>query len=400
MAETKNTQTILPHDNENGRSIPIVKPYTPRFDEVSQKIKSMLASGMLTNGRNVEEFEKRCAHFLGVGHAVAVTNCTAGLIMTLKSLGIKGEILVPSFTFSATGHACFWAGLEPVFVDCDKRDFTISLRDCGRAVSPRTKAVLAVHTFGNPADVYALEEFANVHNLELIFDSAHAFGSKYQGLSVGFGGHAEIFSLTPTKIITAGEGGIIATNDANLAKELKIFRNYGDDGSYDCKHIGFNGRMGEFNAILGTATLDHAEKEITLRNSIAQMYINLLCDVPGIEFQKVYPGNVSSYKDFTLVIDESRFGANRNLLADFLASRGIGVRKYFYPPLHLQSAYKGILLQNSLMEITEYISRHVLSLPIHSQLGRDDIEYICEAIKTFHHIKDSQRDPSALLETV
>ncbi len=376
--------------------IPIVKPYTPRPSEISSAISEILDTGMLTNGKFVSRFEGKVAEFLQVEHAVAVSSCTSGLIMTMKTLDLSGEIIVPSFTFSATGHACYWAGLEPVFVDCDLRDWTISIQACRKALSSKTRAVLAVHTFGNPAAVDALSEFASDNDLELVFDSAHAFGSLYQDRRVGFGGHAEVFSLTPTKIITAGEGGIIATNDAHLAAELRIFRNYGDDGSYDCRFVGFNGRMPEFNALLGLATLEHADEEVKARNSLAAIYREHLSGLPGITLQEIYPGNVSSYKDFTILVDEALFGVTRDRLSDFLADRGVATKKYFDPPLHRQSAYRSRVFRKTDLPVTEYMCTRTLTLPMYSSLKASEVQHICNLIKLCHQseIMETRKRPS------
>ena len=267
---------------EPARRVPLVRPRTPDLDAVAEPIRVALETGMLTNGANVSRFEAAMADYLGAAEAVAVCNATTGLIMTLSVLGLSGEILVPSFTFSATGHACYWAGLRPVFVDCDARDWTISLSDCLRTISPQTSAVLAVHTFGNPADVGALEDFARDNGLAVVYDAAHAIGTRVRGRTVGGAGTASVFSLTPTKIITSGEGGVITTDDPLLARELRVFRNYGDPGTYDCRAVGLNGRMSELAAILGLATLRWADEEVAARTHVAGRYARRLAALPGI----------------------------------------------------------------------------------------------------------------------
>jgi dTDP-4-amino-4,6-dideoxygalactose transaminase len=368
-------------------SIPITSPYTPGWDVLQDRISSVLETGMLTNSRFVREFEKRMAEYLEAEEAVAVSNCTTGLIMTLSVLGLTGEILVPSFTFSATGHVCYWTGLKPVFVDCDGRDWTIQLSDCieatGAAAGERVSSILAVHTFGNPADVDALEQFARDQDLVLLFDAAHAVGSTYKGRRLGAAGKASVFSLTPTKIITSGEGGIIATDDRSLAGELRVFRNYGDDGSYDCGRVGLNGRMSELNAILGLATLDNADDEVEIRNEYAAVYAEELAGIPGMALQAVRPDCRSSYKDFTVVVDETRFGTNRDQLGAALGRENVATRKYFDPPLHRQTAYRNLEFRRTGLRNTDSLSKCALTLPMYSGMGTNAVKKVCESIRSY-----------------
>jgi dTDP-4-amino-4,6-dideoxygalactose transaminase len=372
-----------PADATGQPGIPVTSPFTPEIGSIQDDIAAVLESGMLTNCRNVQKFESRMAAYLEANEAVAVSNCTTGLIMTMSVLGLSGEVLVPSFTFSATGHVCFWAGLNPVFVDCDRRDWTIRLSDCLDMLGPRTSSVLAVHTFGNPADILALEQFAADNELVLLFDAAHAVGSEYRGHKIGSAGTASVFSLTPTKIITSGEGGIITTNDRALARELRIFRNYGDDGGYDCKRIGLNGRMSEMNAILGLATLKNAENEVKIRNEYAQIYREELAGVPGVIFQKIDPRSRSSFKDFTVVINSADFGATRDELSAALENLNIATKKYFDPPLHRQTAYQTRDFRFSSVRNTDFLSKNALTLPMYSGMGMGAISHVCEQIRNF-----------------
>lgn len=369
---------------EPARRVPLVRPRTPDLDAIAEPIRVALETGMLTNGANVSRFEAAMADYLGAAEAVAVCNATTGLIMTLSVLGLSGEILVPSFTFSATGHACYWAGLRPVFVDCDARDWTISLSDCLRTISPQTSAVLAVHTFGNPADVGALEDFARDNGLAVVYDAAHAIGTRVRGRTVGGAGTASVFSLTPTKIITSGEGGVITTDDPLLARELRVFRNYGDPGTYDCRAVGLNGRMSELAAIVGLATLRWADEEVAARTRIAGRYARRLAALPGIHVQHVREHCASSWKDFTIVVDERRFGTDRDAVAAALADAGVDTRRYFDPPLHRQSAYAERGFRQSALAVTETISPRVLSLPIHSSMTDADVDHVCDVIASVH----------------
>jgi dTDP-4-amino-4,6-dideoxygalactose transaminase len=378
----------------NGRAvsdttIPILKPYLPRFDELESDFKRVLASGQITNGRFVREFEARTSEFLGVRHCIAVSSCTAGMMLVAKALRLSGEIIVPSFTFSATGHALKWCGLQPVFVECRPDTFNIDPEHIRSNIHEGTSGILVPHIFGNPADVDTLTQIAETQGLSLFFDAAHGFGSTSQGRHIGRFGNAEIFSLSPTKVLISGEGGLIATDDKELAEQLRIGRNYGDPGDYDCPFAGLNARMTEMGAIIGLASLEMLDENIARRTQIADQYRSELSSLPGIQFQAIETGNTSTWKDFTIRIDSDAFGLNRNRVAMALDAEGIQSRKYFYPPLHLMTAYNdGKTSKIAPMPVTEGVSENVLSLPIYYSLKDDDIDRIVEAFHRIHRHAD------------
>src|ERR1700681_2636610 len=250
------------------KMLPIVDPEGVPGEEFLEEVRGILASKQLTNGAYVKKFEEAAAEYLGVDHCVAVSSCTAGLLLVLKVLDLRGEVILPSFTFHATAHAVVWNGLTPVFADCDAKTFCVAPQAVRAQVSSRTAAILAVHLFGNPAAVKELEEIAEELQIPLLFDAAHAFGSLSHGDHVGGFGTAEVFSFSPTKLVVAGEGGLVATRDAGLAERLRAARNYGDAGNYDPGILGENARMSEINAAMalhGLTGLDarmHRGKEI------------------------------------------------------------------------------------------------------------------------------------------
>ena len=262
-----NLPAILGGNPVCSKGIPILRPHLPEFNELADSLKEVYQSGQITNGNNVRKFEEKTAEYLGVAHCVAVSSCTAGLMLSAMALNLSGEIIMPSFTFAATGHAMLWNGLKPVFADCLEDTFNIDPHKVEEKISPKTSAVLVTHIFGNPADIESLRDVANKHKLRLVFDAAHAFGSCYQNKKVGRNGDVEIFSLSPTKLLIAGEGGLVTTDDKDLAENIRIGRNYGDPGDYDCKFAGFNSRMTEWNAIIGLKSLNLLERNIARRFS-------------------------------------------------------------------------------------------------------------------------------------
>jgi len=366
-------------------AFPFNQPTIPELGELTAQLKDIFSSKMITNGKYVREFEKNIAKYLGVKHAVAVSCCTAGLLLTLKALELKGEVIVPSFTFSATVQALVWNNLKPVFVDCDPKNFNIDTKLIESLITSKTSAIMAVHVFGMPADVASLAKIAKKHGLKLIFDSAHAIGTKYNGKLVGGFGDAEVFSLSPTKVLTAGEGGIVATNDDVLAKNIRIGRDYANPGDYNCQFAGLNARMTEFNAILGLKGLETIGEKVARRNEIADVYKENLKGLPGISFQEAAPGSRCSYKDVSILIDPKKFGLTRDVLAECLVKENIMTKKYYYPPVHHQKFITSMFkADESRLKVTNYVSENILSLPIFTHMKDRDIATICGAISNIY----------------
>jgi dTDP-4-amino-4,6-dideoxygalactose transaminase len=363
-------------------AIRFIRPTVPEIHQILRYYHPSFCEGVLTNGPVVERLEQKVAERLGVAHCVAVSSCTSGLMLVLRALGIRGEVILPSFTFFATGHAVLWNGLEPVFADCDARGWTVAPHDVEARITPRTEAILAVHLYGNPARVEALQGIAKKHGLKLIFDAAHAFGSSYRGRPVGNFGVAEVFSLSPTKLLVAGEGGLVCTNDAALARSLRAARNYGDAGSYDPQLLGLSARMTEFNAAMALAGLEQVDSKVERHNRIVDHYTYLLAGTPGIQFQQIDTADRCAFKDFSVLISPEEFGMSRDQVSDELAAQGIPTKKYFHPPLHQQKLFVAhALAGDNGLAITESISRNVLSLPIYESLKDETVERTALAIR-------------------
>lgn len=384
MSTVATTQTALSHSETPlfSERFRFIEPRLPSLSEVLKLYGHAYSSGTITNAAIVARFESAVAERLGVRHCVAVSSCTTGLMLVLKALGVKGEILIPSFTFFATGHAAVWNELRPVFVDCDNDTWTIDCEDAVKRITDRTGAILAVHLYGNPCNIARLEEIAKDNKLPLIFDAAHAFGSMWRGLPVGQFGDAEVFSLSPTKLLVAGEGGLITTDDAILAHRLRAGRNYGDLGAYDPELIGINARMSEFNAALGLAGLPMLDDKLRRRQLIASMYTELLHDIPGLSFQTIDQRDLCSFKDYSVLIDTTTFGLSRNQVAERLLAENIETKKYFYPPMHQQTLYRRYFdIEHDALPNTERITGTVLSLPIYESLPDETIRNISAAIR-------------------
>ena len=375
---------------------PFMRPTLPDLREVIEEYQSTYENGLLTNSGLVARLEGAVAERLGVKHCVAVSSCTSGLMMVLRALGLSGEVIVPTFTFFATGHAVLWNGLTPVFANSDLDTWNLSPGDVECQIREKTSAIVAVHLYGNPCDIPALERLARRHRLKLIFDAAHAFGSAYRGKPIGSFGDAEVFSLSPTKLLVAGEGGLVTTNDAKLAAAVRAMRNYGDVGAYNPEWLGFNARMTEFNAALALRGLSLVEAKVRRRNAIARMYTEILSSLPGIRFQNTHARDTNTYKDYSIHINPEILGMTRDGLANALLRENIETKKYFYPPLHRQLLYSKFHdpARNDLSQ-TEYLADGILSLPIYESLPDETVSAVAETLKGIVDSRGNRSAPAA-----
>lgn len=360
--------------------INIVRPVMPDFSELADGVQHIVSTGMVTKGEYLKAFEKAVREHLNVKHAVAVSSCTSGLMLTYRALGLTGDVVVPSFTFMATVSALVWCGLRPVYADVNSGSTNLDPLAAEAAITPQTSAIVAVHNFGNPAEVAALKAVADRHGLKLIFDAAHGFGALYQGQPVGAQADANVFSLSPTKLLITGEGGLVATNNDDLANQLIMGREYGNSGNYDSAFAGLNARMPEFNALLGLRSLARLEDAARSRNQTADLYHEMLGMMPGVAFQEVQPGNRNSYKDFSVTFDPQAFGLTRDEVSLALAAENIDTRKYYEPPVHRQTAYSGYYDGRPLPH-TDWLAATSLSFPMWSNMESPLVMRICEAIQ-------------------
>jgi dTDP-4-amino-4,6-dideoxygalactose transaminase len=367
---------------------PVARPALPDFEALAPEMRDVLASGLLSKGRHLRDFEEALAAHLGVRHAVAVSSGTTGLMLTYQALGLKGEVVVPSFTFMATVSALVWVGARPVFADVNAATTNLDPEAAESVMTDKTSAVVAVHNHGNPADVDGLRSLAERHGVRLVFDAAHALGSLYEGTPVGPQGDANVFSLSFTKLLVAGEGGVVATNDDALAEQVRFGREYGNTGHYDSAFAGLNGRMGELAALLALRGLPRLEAGARHRNRLAELYREELGDLPGIGFQRVRAGDRSSYKDFSVTVEAGAFGLTRDELAAALEAENVETRKYYDPPAHRHTAYRRFAPPDEALPDTMLLAARSLSLPIWSDMEPAVVSRICAAIRSAHESAD------------
>ena len=350
--------------------IRFVFPALPALQDIKARVEDMLSSGIVLYGKYVETFEEQVALFLGVKHVIALSNCTTALLLMLSYLP-KGEIIIPSFTFHATPCACTWNKLKIVYADVDPNTWTISPEDVLRKITRDTVAVMGVNIFGNPPDVFALSDICRRRNVTLLFDSAQSFGSTLAGKRIGCYGLAEAISLGPSKILTAGEGGLFVTNNDAIAAHVKAGRYYGDaDANLRPRFPGLNGRMTEFQAILGLESLSKFSETVTKHQDNNQLYRQYLKD-REIIFQQIEKAAVSCYKDITILVPKQKRGKISKALLDS------GVQhKFYYFPCHNTTAY----YQRANLPVTEDLAERVITLPSHVRLTEKDIQSISNVI--------------------
>jgi dTDP-4-amino-4,6-dideoxygalactose transaminase len=362
-------------------SIPLARPNVADPSWVARQVEDILASGVLTNGPYVREFERRAAEYLGVRHCVAVASCTSGLMLALRAVDLSGEVVVPSFTFAATAHAVAWNGLRPVFADVDPETLTLDPASVRRVIDMRTSAILATHVYGTPADVEGLRAIADEYGIRLFFDAAHAFGSRHGSRRIGGFGDAEVFSLSPTKVVVAGEGGIIATNDDAIAQRCRIGRDYGNPGDYDCRFVGLNARMSELHAAVALASLEDLDERLDERNRLAGEYRDALAGAFGIGFPGVRPGDRSTYKDLTVLVHPEIAGRTASEVGAVLAAQGIETKRYYDPPVHRMRSYRFLGASSQALPVTEFAAERVLTLPLWTGMGAVEIDRVAGAIE-------------------
>jgi dTDP-4-amino-4,6-dideoxygalactose transaminase len=400
-----------------GIRVPFVRPALPSWESLGPDLAGIIASGRLTKGPFVERLEQAVAARLGVRHAIAVSSCTVGLMLVYRGLDLSsgrcrsrraqasgcgvahmeplarfgvvrsgdrieplGEVILPSFTFLAAPAAIVWNNLRPVFVDVDPATTNATAQAVAAAITPRTVAIAACHNFGNPCDVAGLSAIADEHGLPLVIDAAHGFGATQHGRPVGGGATAQVFSLSPTKLVVAGEGGIVATDCDCLAHFVRLGREYGNDGSYDALFPGVNGRLSELHAAVALQSLGQLDAVAGHRRRVAARYRDLLGQLPGIGFVEHAPGAVSSHKDFSITIDPIRFGMTRDSVRRALTSRGIETRTYYDPPCHRQTAYERFHDRTRILATTDALSARSVSLPIGAHVDEAVVEEVCDVI--------------------
>jgi dTDP-4-amino-4,6-dideoxygalactose transaminase len=358
--------------------IPIMRPQLPPLERYVELLRRVWDSHMLSNfGPLAREFEGGAQRYLGNSHVRAIASGDIGMIAAIAALDLPegSEAIVPSFTFNSTVNAIAWNGLVPVFADIDRATLNADPADVAAAITSRTSLIVATHVFGNPCDADALK--AAARGIPVIFDAAHAYGSRYRGRACGGGtlGTFEVFSFSGTKLVTSAEGGLVAAADGEMARKLEYLRAYGFQGDYESHMVGLNGKLSELHAALGMLTIEMIEASVARRHEIAARYRELLADVPGIAFQRVDPRDRTTWKDFPLLLPD---GATRDRVEAALTAQQVQTKRYFRPA-HTMRGYRH--WAGGPLQVTEDVYGRILCIPIFNELPDSDIERIADIVR-------------------
>jgi len=333
-------------------------------------------------GPYVKEFEKKIAEYLGVKHCIAMCNGTIALEIAIRALKLKGEVIVPSFTFIASAHSLQWQEITPVFCDIDHRTHHLNPNSIEKMITPRTTGILGIHTWGRPCDIEALSEVARKHNLKLLFDAAHAFGCSHNGKMIGNFGGAEVFSFHATKFFNTLEGGAVVTNNDDLARKMRLMKNFGFAGYDNVIYIGTNGKMNEASAAMGLINLESLDEFVAVNRRNYECYNTYLKNIPGIEVLKYDDHEKQNYQYIVIEIDESEERLSRDELLKVLHSENVLARRYFYPGCHRMEPYRSYFPHaHLLLPVTEEVVKRVMVLPTGSTIDPQIIETICQIVR-------------------
>ena len=348
-----------------------------------ERINDLLDRRWLTNnGPYVQELESRIAVFLGVKHCIAMCNGTVALEIAIRGLGLGGEVIVPAFTFVATAHALQWQEITPVFCDIDPRTHTLDPAQVDRMITPRTSGIIGVHVWGQPCDTDALDEIARRRNLVLMYDASHAFGCAWQGRMIGNFGRAEVFSFHATKFFNTFEGGAIVTNDDELAKRVRLMKNFGFAGYDNVIYLGTNGKMSEISAAMGLTGLDCLDEFLTVNRRNYLAYRRELDGIAGLRLYRHDEKEQRNYQYVVLEIDEENTGITRDVLIQVLHAENIIARRYFYPGCHRMEPYRSLFPHASLLLTeTERVASRVVILPTGTGVDEEAISAVCQILR-------------------
>lgn len=344
--------------------------------EIDEAVLSVLGSGQYVLGPEVEAFEREFAAAHGAAHAVAVNTGTSALHLALLAAGVGAgdEVITAAMSFTATGAAIAYTGAKPVFVDVEPDTFTIDPAQVEARITPKTKAILPVHLYGQPADLDPLMAIAEKHGLLLVEDAAQAHLAEYRGRRVGGIGHVAGFSFYPGKNLGAyGEGGLATTNDAELAHKMRLLRDWGQERKYHHSMLAYNYRMDGIQGAVLRVKLRYLEGWTEARRRIANRYQERLGNI-GLSLAREAEGRRHVYHIFSL------FHPERDDLQQFLAGRGIQTGKHYPVPLHLQGAYEALGHREGEFPVSERVGNEQLSLPMYPELGDADVDIVSDAV--------------------
>ena len=353
--------------------INVTKPFLPPIEEYEKYLKGIWGRVWLTNnGPLVNELEMNLKEYLKVNHFLYLNNGTIAIQIAIKALGLKGEIITTPFSYVATTSSIVWEGCTPVFADIDPLTLNIDPTKIEAAITDKTSAILATHVYGNPCDIDAIAAIAQKHNLKVIYDAAHCFGTKYKGKSVFSYGDVTTASFHATKVFHTIEGGGVFTNDPELLKTMSLMRNFGHNGPDRFEGVGINGKNSEFHAAMGIVNLKWVDKILESRRAQSERYDKKLSglNVSGIK----YDPNDFNYSYYPIIFETE---AQTLKAIEKLNANWIYPRRYFYPSLNSLKYVNAVE-----MPVSDSICKRVICLPLYYELANEEIDFVSRVLTT------------------
>jgi dTDP-4-amino-4,6-dideoxygalactose transaminase len=368
------------------KNIYVTQPFLPPLDEFIPYLQQIWGNKILTNGGPFhQQLEQALCEQLGVPHLALVTNGTIGLVTALQALRVTGEVITTPYSFVATAHSLLWNGITPVFVDVDPATLNIDPARIEAAITPRTTAIMAVHCYGHPCDVKAIQGIADRYNLRVIYDAAHAFGVASQEGSVLRHGDLSVLSFHATKVFNTFEGGAIICPDAKTKTRIDRLKNFGFTDEVTVVAPGINGKMSEFNAAFGLLQLKYVDAALSRRAEIDRNYREQLGGVPGLHCLALASSKAEGYRDnysYFPVLVGDEYGMTRDALYQKLKERNVFSRRYFYPLISDFPMYRALpSAQRANLPVAAAASDRVLCLPIYPGLEADDQQRVIDLIR-------------------
>ncbi|HVW65203.1 MAG TPA: DegT/DnrJ/EryC1/StrS family aminotransferase [Nitrosospira sp.] len=362
-------------------NIYVTQPLLPPLEEFLPYLSEIWDNKILTNnGPFHQQLEKALCEYLGVDYIALFTNGTIALVTALQALRITGEVITTPYSFVATTHSLLWNGVKPIFVDIDPETLNLDPTKIEAAITPQTTAILAVHCYGHPCDIEAIQKIADEYNLKVIYDAAHAFGVKDAVGSILKYGDLSVLSFHATKVFNTFEGGAIVCSDAKTKRRIDNLKNFGIVDEVTVVAPGINGKMSEINAAFGLLQLQYMEKAWIRRKEIDDLYRRYLAGVIGIK-QFVEPKEVTGNFSYFPILVQPEYPMTRDALYEYLKDRQIYSRRYFYPLISDFPMYRGLpSAHRGNLPIADEVSRKVLCLPIYPALSREEQERVIDAI--------------------
>jgi len=352
-------------------------------EKLFARFRDILNRRWLTNhGPYVQEFEQALARFVDVKHCIALCNATIGLEVAIRALGLRGEVIVPSFTFVASAHALQWQEITPVFCDVDPETHNLDPEGIERLITPRTTGILGVHLWGRACDSEALTAIARRRKLKLLFDAAHAFGCSHGGQMIGGFGECEVFSFHATKFLNTFEGGAIATNDDELAGRIRLMTNFGFSGYDNVVYLGTNGKMTEICAAMGVTSLESIRDIVAVNRANYLRYREELRDIAGFCLINYDEREHNNYQYVVVEVDAVKCGITRDDLVRILQAENVMARRYFFPGCHRMEPYRSYFPNAGLLlPETEKLCDTVLALPTGQAVNDDTVARVCQIMR-------------------